>query len=259
MRNHIVKAVAIGTVIMSLAACANYQGQADEGGDSNEIRPLGIDRIDYDRRDNNNRLGINRLNVNRPREIEQDTGMHNNTRIRRAQQIADKIAAMDDVRTANVLLTDNNAYVAVVLENDTDANNNNGANQNANRNGGRTTLENERFHNNRTEFLNNNRNNAFINERRGTTRDNDVTIQLKDRISAQVRRVAPNVNNVYVSANPDFVERMNQYGQRIQDGEPIEGLIEQFNVMVQRIFPTNAGDDNVRVQDRVNMKLDNRR
>ncbi|PAK39937.1 lipoprotein YhcN, partial [Bacillus licheniformis] len=52
-----------------------------------------------------------------------------------------------------------------------------------------------------------------------------------------VKETDNNINNVFVSANPDFVDRMRNYGDRIQNGEPIEGLFEEFGETINRIFP----------------------
>ncbi|MEH7014692.1 YhcN/YlaJ family sporulation lipoprotein, partial [Neobacillus niacini] len=45
------------------------------------------------------------------------------------------------------------------------------------------------------------------------------------------------IQNVYVSSNPDFVERMKDYGRRIKQGDPIEGFFDEFNETVRRVFP----------------------
>jgi hypothetical protein len=47
---------------------------------------------------------------------------------------------------------------------------------------------------------------------------------------------------VYVSADPEFANRLRGYANRLDDGRPIRGLIEEFNILVQRVFPTNAAD-----------------
>ena len=43
-----------------------------------------------------------------------------------------------------------------------------------------------------------------------------VENNLKKKIAKKVRSTDKNIDNVYVSANPDFVERMQEYGKRIQ-------------------------------------------
>jgi spore cortex protein len=60
---------------------------------------------------------------------------------------------------------------------------------------------------------------------------------MEKRIADQVRAAVPHVQNVYVSTNPDFVNRVSTYVNDVQQGRPAAGFVEQFNEMVQRIFP----------------------
>ncbi|MEF3307161.1 YhcN/YlaJ family sporulation lipoprotein [Paenibacillus sp. GYB003] len=117
------------------------------------------------------------------------TGPHANTRMESAQDVANQLTAIDPVKTANVLLTDQNAYVAVTTKDGRD-------------------LENA----------------------------GDV----KAKITQHVQSARPNIRNVYVSANPDFVGRANSYVNDLNAGKPVSGFIGEFNTMVQRIFPTNT-------------------
>lgn len=94
---------------------------------------------------------------------------------------------MQEVRHANVIVTENNAYVAVVLEDNTKG---------------------------------------------------DVREDLEKKISDQVKSTDKGINNVFVSSNPDFVDRMGDYGDKIQKGEPVKGLFEEFTEMVERVFPS---------------------
>ncbi|SEN74430.1 YhcN/YlaJ family sporulation lipoprotein [Paenibacillus sp. OV219] len=64
-----------------------------------------------------------------------------------------------------------------------------------------------------------------------------VTSDVKDRIASEVRSMAPQIKEVYVSANPDFVDRMTSYMNDVKLGHPIQGFIAEFNAMVDRIFP----------------------
>ena len=61
--------------------------------------------------------------------------------------------------------------------------------------------------------------------------------QKEDQIAREVRKVHPNIQNVYVSTNPDFVDRINSYMMDVQQGRPVAGFVDQLNEMVQRIFP----------------------
>ncbi|MCD9025329.1 YhcN/YlaJ family sporulation lipoprotein [Cohnella silvisoli] len=62
--------------------------------------------------------------------------------------------------------------------------------------------------------------------------------EIENRIAQQVRAVDPNVQNVYVSTNPDFISRVNGYVNKVREGKPVSGFFEEFSEMIQRIFPT---------------------
>lgn len=66
----------------------------------------------------------------------------------------------------------------------------------------------------------------------------NVRKDLEDKISDKVKSTDKSIDNVYVSSNPDFVDSMSDYGNKIQNGEPIRGLYDEFSEMVQRVFPT---------------------
>ncbi|NBD27323.1 YhcN/YlaJ family sporulation lipoprotein [Paenibacillus glycinis] len=70
--------------------------------------------------------------------------------------------------------------------------------------------------------------------------DSDVTTAMKAQIASEVKKMSPSIKNVYVSANPDFVDRMGAYMADVKAGHPIQGFIAEFNAMVDRIFPTRS-------------------
>ncbi|WP_257031556.1 YhcN/YlaJ family sporulation lipoprotein [Paenibacillus sp. E222] len=60
--------------------------------------------------------------------------------------------------------------------------------------------------------------------------------EIKSKISAKIKQFAPHVENVYVSANPDFVQHVETYSKDIRNGKPVSGMINTFQSMVERIF-----------------------
>ena len=123
---------------------------------------------------NNNRMNVNNRNDNQ-------------NRMAVADKAAEKIVSMREVDQANVIVTDNNAYVAAKL-----------ANHNGNR------LEKD----------------------------------IENKISDVVKSTDQNIDNVYVSVNPDFYERTTSYANDIRNGRPIAGFFDEFNTLVRRVFPT---------------------
>jgi YhcN/YlaJ family sporulation lipoprotein len=125
-------------------------------------------------------------------EGNKNTGATNNGNgeLELSEEAADKIAELDEVESATVIITDNNAYVGVVLQGEV-----------------------------------------------AGTDETKALDKIEDKIAEQVKSINTNVENVYVSVNPDFVDQLKDYGNKINSGEPVEGLFEEFNDIVQRIFP----------------------
>lgn len=119
-----------------------------------------------------------------------DTNNGDETRLEVAEDAADRVTELDEVDSATVIVTDNNAYAAVVL----------GDNHNT---------------------------------------EEDLAAELEDKIAEKVRDADNDIKNVYVSLNPDFVERMTGYRTKINEGEPVEGFFEEFTESVRRVFPDN--------------------
>ncbi|RDZ05852.1 YhcN/YlaJ family sporulation lipoprotein [Priestia megaterium] len=111
---------------------------------------------------------------------------NNQTRLKVADEAANRIAKLDEVDSANVIVTNRNAYVAVVLQDRTKG---------------------------------------------------EVTDRLEKKIADQVRATDSDIQDVFVSSNPDFVERMRNYGNRINEGAPVKGLFKEFTETVRRVFP----------------------
>ncbi|KZE40270.1 hypothetical protein AV656_03130 [Bhargavaea cecembensis] len=69
------------------------------------------------------------------------------------------------------------------------------------------------------------------------TEGTDETDELKNKIRDEVKAAKPDVDKVYVSADPDFTKHFEDYGNRIEQGEPVEGFFDEFRDMVKRTFP----------------------
>lgn len=69
------------------------------------------------------------------------------------------------------------------------------------------------------------------------TPQTDIPRQLEEQIAGEVRSTNPNIQHVYVSTNPEFVDRVSRYVQDVGQGRPVAGFFEEFSAMVQRIFP----------------------
>jgi spore cortex protein len=134
---------------------------------------------DFDRNDRNY---IDVRNNNRNNNNVGDNG----SRMRVADKAVDRVTDLREVDSANVIVTDNNAYVAAKLENNA---------------------------------------------------GNKLTKKIERKISNRVKSVDHDIDNVYVSVNPDFYDRMNNYANDIRTGRPVSGFFDEFTTTIRRIFP----------------------
>lgn len=219
----IFRGVLILLILVTLTACNMNRQDGQGAGQQNpqdNVRNFAHNFTNTAKRDLNQNNNQNNTQNNRNNARGTQTP-HNNTTVEMSQEIAERIAAMPEVDRANVLLTNRNAYIAVVVSESTRKDNDNNSNQRTNRA---------------------NRDGGFVEREIDVVNAPDeVYDQLKDRIAKQVQSMNPKVNNVYVSTNPDFVDRTNEFMQQVQEGRPVRGFIEEFNTMVQRIFPENSG------------------
>lgn len=168
-----------------------------------------------------NGTGDNAVEENNGDVADEGTDTNTDGNLEIAEEAANQVAELDEVESATVIVTDRNAYAAVVLNNNTAGDN---AEDEANANGDAGT-----------DTGTDTGTNADAGS--GAEEDENLTAELEEKIAEKVREADENIENVYVSLNPDFVERMTGYGEQINAGEPVEGLFEEFTESVRRVFP----------------------
>ncbi|WMM90811.1 YhcN/YlaJ family sporulation lipoprotein [Heyndrickxia coagulans] len=186
----------IGLASGLLMGCGNNNGAGDNNGNRNNARPVRYnDTADNnDVRYNNVRYNTGRTNGNNGADLTNNNGNgnnnNNNNNVRVANRIARSIENLKEVAQAFVIATNDNAYVAVLLER--------------------------------------NQNNDKLDKK------------LKNKISKVVKQTDPSINDVYISENPDFFDQMSDYVNDIRNGRPISGFFNQFNDIIQRVFPNGS-------------------
>ncbi|MFC0523380.1 YhcN/YlaJ family sporulation lipoprotein [Pontibacillus salicampi] len=81
------------------------------------------------------------------------------------------------------------------------------------------------------------RNNAFVAVTMNDDDNDKVDDQLKSEIAKVVKSTDRDIDNVYVSANENFVQMNRDYADDVRNGEPIEGFFREFGQMINRLFP----------------------
>ena len=170
-------------------------------------------------RNQNRDGGDNRMNNN-------GNNNQDGSRYEIAEEVADEITKkIKGIDRAYVLTTGNNAYVAANLENgdhNRTGNMNNNGEGNDNHNGNKNGNNNQAGQNNGKE----------------------LTDDVKKEIEEIVKSSDDNIDNVYVSTNPDFMDLANNYANDVENGQPIEGFFNQFGNMFDRLFPENVDKGN---------------
>ena len=216
---------AVAAIIAVLAACA---GNNDNGAENGLDRPNGIQAQNWDNPRNNNFVS-----------------KHNNTRMEMSEEIAKAIADMPEVESANVLLTEKNAYVAVVLDNGRGYGTSGPGSAAGERTDKGAGSQNRVYGDNAANRMSDRLGTTDRMGRRGPAAgaaEDGVTDDIKAKIVEKVKAMNRNVRNVYVSANPDFVQRLRGYADRVENGQPLRGLLIEFNTMVERLFPDDGTD-----------------
>ncbi len=113
-----------------------------------------------------------------------DVSSNGDQKVDVADDVAEKIAELDEVDAASVIVSESNAYVAVRMKD-----------------------------------------------------GNEGSEDLEKRIGDKAREAGRDFDHVYVSLDPDFVERMSEYGNQIRAGEPIEGFYDEFKTTLEDVFP----------------------
>ncbi|MEN1970443.1 YhcN/YlaJ family sporulation lipoprotein [Lentibacillus sp. N15] len=206
-----------------LAACGNgNNGANDNNGNNADDNGVEHTRYNNDANDENGGQTLrNAQNGDRDRgNLNNNNNNNNNDRYdiskEAADKITDKVAGIDH---AYVLTTKNNAYVAAALDENNNNNNGNMNNRNNDNNGV------------------NNDNNGVTNNR--ADNGHELTEDKKHEIRDIVKSVDNDIDHVYVSTNPDFMNLANNYADDVNNGKPVRGMFDQIGNMIERVFPQN--------------------
>jgi spore cortex protein len=80
-------------------------------------------------------------------------------------------------------------------------------------------------------------NNAYVAAKLDPSARNRLTKDVEHKIKRAVKSTDRNIDNVYVSVNPDFYKQINDYARDIRNGKPISGFFTQITDAIRRVFP----------------------
>ena len=164
-----------------------------------------------------------------------DDNQHVNNTVHYNTKISSALGSIGGVGDARVFLTDKNAYVALVLDHT----------------GRGYAISNQYIKQDTTPSDNKAPNSITNNPFKNFISVNDYT-QLTDRfkqtIADKVFELAPEIEEVHISANLNFMFYMDEFAQAAWGDKPLDPYLKQFNILVQHqfanglIMPTSLSD-----------------
>ncbi|MFC2947917.1 YhcN/YlaJ family sporulation lipoprotein [Virgibacillus sediminis] len=236
----------LSALFVMLAACGNVDDADNNGaaGDPN------VNQTRYNNVNDDAGEGMNRdreYQLIRDSENAQENGNNNNNgnRYEVSEEAAERITdEVDEIERAYVLTTENTAYVAAGMDVNSaernDQNNNGGTQGTGQNNDGNLTGMNGGNNEGAGEI--NGRNGGDQGDTGNARWEDQLSDDVKEEIRDIVQSVDNDIDNVYVSTNPEFLDLTNNYVDDVNNGEPVEGFFDQMGNMIQRVFPQNANN-----------------
>ncbi|WP_248929683.1 YhcN/YlaJ family sporulation lipoprotein [Paenibacillus hamazuiensis] len=173
--------------------------------------------------------------------------IHNYSKLEMSQFLSDQVQALNGVNSSIVMLADNIAFVALMI--DDTASGTYGytpKNPASGKQGGYSGETNNagivRGLYNANDPLRDsydpNQINPGANSYETVQHHEFLTHNFKQKIAEKIRSAQPTVHDVYISANRDFLNQMTRYAQEAWKGNSLQGYLPEFNATVTKIFGT---------------------
>ncbi|WP_308638036.1 hypothetical protein [Paenibacillus silvisoli] len=160
-------------------------------------------------------------------------GQHDNAWFEYSSLLSNDVASINGVANALVMLTDKNAYVAITTDWTATGTRKSGGPKEQNNGGTKEGVYNV---DNGSPYWNNQRVATPYNSSLTINDHNEISGELKQTIAVHIRKLAPAVQEVHISANKDFNNYMVQYAQEAWAGRSLTPLLPSFNVLVKHQF-----------------------
>ncbi|NEW06946.1 hypothetical protein GK047_13125 [Paenibacillus sp. SYP-B3998] len=159
---------------------------------------------------------------------------HNNKQLAYSQFLSNQLNALNGVNTAIVMTTDQYAYVALMM--DSTAIGTKNTTRETNNQGTSKGFYNDHAPSN--DSMSSQDLNTGYNNYETAVHHDLLTHRFKQTIAEKIRSLQPNLLDVYISANRDFLNKMNSYAQQSWKGNSLMPLLTDFNQTVERVFGT---------------------
>ncbi|MFD0712784.1 hypothetical protein [Paenibacillus sp. GCM10027626] len=165
---------------------------------------------------------------------------HNNRWFEYSSQLSTIVTNINGVAAGMVFLTDKNAYVGMTLDRTAVGTRKTGGRKSKEQNNSGVTWgpfnpdTGSPYRANRVQFASPYNSYYTVNDH------NEISSELKQTIAVQLRKLAPLIQEVHISANMEFVNHLAQYAYEAKMGHSLTRWLPSFNMLVQHQF---AGGD----------------
>lgn len=201
-----------------ITACSYYSG--DKGGNSKNYTSLSNPNL---------KSGSRMYGSNEPGSLV----IHNNTELQYRRELSNKLSKLPGIRSAIVMLTERNAYTAILI--DSSVNGTKGP-----------KAKKETIHNGASFGTYDPKTSQTVENWRLATKANnyetiqnheDIAAPFKQKIANTLRVANPKIHDVFISANRDFINQLNAYAIDSGWGETnLNNRINDFNGTANRLF-----------------------
>jgi hypothetical protein len=227
------RAIGLAVVVLVFAGCTGGKEHKDLGAGTESATQHAM--FDRDSRNNeDNSLGVKAKwlkdqAVKPDAETEKAEGhvnimnQHLTRTLRFAPEIANHIEQLPGVKQATVLITEANAYAAIVMDG-----------HDADVEGHPDMMAHQITPKGGVGLFGSGKGIAVSN----WSDPGGLGHAMSSRISGQIITMTqPTIKQVYVSANPNFVKRLHFYEKESQSGVELSAYMNELNTMIQRVFP----------------------
>lgn len=158
---------------------------------------------------------------------------HNNHTMAFSQATSDVIDDMKGIRTSFVIITDKNAYVAILLDGTATGMKGKGTSNRSDRTIAQSGID---HHSDVTQSLK--PGDIVMDKYSFPTIPNpqDLSSELQTELTQTVRKMHPNITNVFISANQQFINQFSQYAHEAWRGVSLSPYVPDLNNLVKNHF-----------------------
>jgi hypothetical protein len=166
--------------------------------------------------------------------------IHNNKQLQYSRELSNMVANIPGVRAAIVMLTEANAYTAILIDNSVTGTRGPKSREETNHTGASFGTYDPHTLN---QVVENWRLATGINNYETIENQKDIAAPFKQKIANVLRQAKPKVYEVFISANRDFINQLNSYAIESGWGETSSNNhINEFNDTANRLFGVPEAD-----------------